>query len=874
MEWRRGSVAAAAAALAIALSALALPAVAGAAEPPGPIAVEAGEASYDQQSGRYYLSGGAVLRRGAVTLRCRSASYDPESGEVDALGDVLLLEPGRALSASSAHMILDGPFAAKDVTAFLKPGLLDLSGANTVAEARDKGLNRFTLRGEQASGEQGRFDVADGRFTLCDCGGATPPSWEVRASHADVIPGKRAILSWPVFYLTPRFLFLERPVPFFALPWFYLPLGERQTGFLFPEVVMGGAFGYSFAEPLFVTLGESADVTFTPQWILGVGEKAVQAGTRGVRGLGGAVELRATPAVGTDARLKLFFLRDVERDWLGGAASPAHGDRVDLTAQLDSRLGARERLRLDAELFADPLHPTDFTNDVFLRANPYRRSAIAFTERREDLLLSAEAAYFQPFAGVGNNWFFPVDPASGIARPEYGLFGSRLPVFQRLPSLTATALPVPLGGPLFFSGSASLTRFAPIHGATGDEGASGVGPGERGWPNAAPDAFQGDGRWEQGERLAATRLAARGELRAPIDLGRWLLLEPYLRGTGLAYAFAEAKPAQADGWLAAGLVAQTEISRLYGEGASARRHSIVPRLEWRAGTAPLGPALPAYAYDELDDAPPRPGDPRLTYAATATSAGLVLPVRTLTAMPYGGFNQLRASIRSRLIGPLGAFPFNLEAEVGQDVDLSRLARAEAFGRLALTIGPATASFLAKAYAFGAQKPASAEAATASTGGTAPASTWLDPFTALSAGLSVADGRGEDVHLTLGSVGSGGSPQSAAGLEPLFDQRPYTQSSNSAVAGARARYSGLTASYDAWFNPTNIPESAAVCGTGKKVSTSPHVYQHQATLTWDSPCHCWKAGVVFLANECVGLDKPTYSFVFDFSQFFAQASALR
>src|SRR6266567_773008 len=138
MTRRRGSGAAKAAALAMALWGLGSPAEA--ADVPGPIDVEAGEVSYDQQSGRYLLSGGAVLRRGTLTVRCRDASYDPGTGEVAALGDVLLLEPGRALAASSAHLIIDGPFAAQDVTAFLKPGTLDLSSARTISEARDKGL--------------------------------------------------------------------------------------------------------------------------------------------------------------------------------------------------------------------------------------------------------------------------------------------------------------------------------------------------------------------------------------------------------------------------------------------------------------------------------------------------------------------------------------------------------------------------------------------------------------------------------------------------------------------------------------------------------------------------------------------------------------
>ncbi len=866
-----GGVAAAAAALAIALPTLLWPDALLAQEKkgaaPSPVDVEAGEAAYDQQTGRYDLSGGAVLRRGPLTLRCKSGTYDPGTEVMDARGDVLLLEPGRVLGSSAGQFVLDGPFSARDVTAYFKPGLLDVSAATSLAQARDKGMNRFTLRGEEAHGEERRFEIENGRFTLCDCGGDAPPSWEIHAHHADVVPGERAILSWPVFYLTPRFLFLDRPVPFLALPWFYLPLRDRQTGLLFPQLVTGGTFGYSVGQPLFVTLGESADVTFTPQWIFGIGDSALRGGSRGVQGGGGAVEFRAVPAAGTDLKVRAFVLHDTARDWYGGSASPVHGERVELSAQVDSRLGAHDRLRLDADLFGDPLHPTDFSTDIFLLINPYRRSALAYTDQRDDLLFSAEADYFQSFTGVGNHWFFPIDPASGVARPDYGPFGSRLDVFQRLPSFTATLLPVELGGPFVFSGSAGLARFAPMHGATGDEGASGIGPGERGWPDLSTrDSLQDDGRWEPGERLAATRLAVRGELRAPLLLGRWLELEPYLRGTGLAYAFQEAMPAQADGWMVAGMVAQTEISRTYGEGASARRHSIVPRLEWRAGTAPVGPGLPAYAYDELDDAPPRPTDPRMpaSYTATPTSPGFDLPVRTLTAMPYGGFNQLRASIRSRLVGPMGAFPFNAEVEAGQDLDLSRLARAESFGRLALTVGPASASVLARAYAFGAQKPF----VEIPPSGTTPLpSNWLDPFTALTGNLTLADGRGEDVHVGISSMGVGGSPQEAAGVEPLFDEQPYAVASNIASAGFRARYSGLLATYEAWFNPTTLPTTTSICGATKQTSTSPHVYQHSASLTWDSPCHCWKAIVIVNANECIGLDKPSFIFQFDFSQFF-------
>ena len=93
----------------------------------------------------------------------------------------------------------------------------------------------------------------------------------------------------------------------------------------------------------------------------------------------------------------------------------------------------------------------------------------------------------------------------------YGLFGSALPSFHRMPSLSAILLPIRVAGPLRLSAQIGLARFGPLSGSIGDEGADGIGPGERGWRVA--DLGERDGVWEPGERLAAFRLAARAYLQ-------------------------------------------------------------------------------------------------------------------------------------------------------------------------------------------------------------------------------------------------------------------------------------------------------------------------------------------------------------------------
>ena len=122
--------------------------------PPPPIEVlESGELEYDMATERTVASGGVVLRRGLVIVRAESATYDARTGEVEAWGGVLLTEPGRAVAASGMHAVLDGPYRARDVVAYLKDAPLDLSRCKTLEESRATGRNSVTLRGQEMSGD-------------------------------------------------------------------------------------------------------------------------------------------------------------------------------------------------------------------------------------------------------------------------------------------------------------------------------------------------------------------------------------------------------------------------------------------------------------------------------------------------------------------------------------------------------------------------------------------------------------------------------------------------------------------------------------------------------------------------------------------------
>jgi LPS-assembly protein len=578
-----------------ALAAAGLIARLAAAPPPagaGDVRIE-GDVTYDAGTGRILIENGAVLRRGAVVLRARSATYDPVTGEVRASGGVLLTDATRIVAADAVRALIDGAWEADGVVAFVKDVPADLSAVAGIDEARGAGRNRLSFSGGRLRGDaRGRFLLEGARLTLCDCPGDCAPSWEVRASRADVVPGERVVLSWPVLRITPRFLFVDHLVPVLVLPWLYLPLGDRQTGLLLPEVASTGATGFSIAQPLFLALGRSADATLTPAYAFGRNRPDVEAGSPAVRGPGARLELRWAPAEGAEGRIDLAWVHDLDEE-PGGEG----GDRLAIEGAHGQRLSARTGLRARLRLAGDPVWVRDLTSDALGRTVPYARSDLLVSHRRDALVLEAGANYLQPLR-----------PAGAVPGEDYGAFGAGLDGASRWPGLAATLVPL-RAGPLRLSGRTGVARYAPVSGG-----------------------------WDAAGRPAATRADARAEVSLPLLLGGALSVSPYLRGAATGYAFeADLDPSGA-AWGIAGAVVATEVARRWG----GLRHAIAPRLEWRAGTAVAGGGLGWAAYDELDRtatgllsaAPPGAWQQLRAAVATRLSAGGALLGRLEVGQDY------------------------------------------------------------------------------------------------------------------------------------------------------------------------------------------------------------------------------------------------
>jgi len=809
--------------------------------PGGSIDVEAGLVTWDAGRERFVLENGVRLQRGSVVLRARSASYDPKTGEVDATTDVLLTAPGRAVGADGIHAVLDGPWEARGVIAFFKSDLRDPAAAPTIAAAGSDGRNRLTLQAERASGEvpggdtAGRFTAEKVRLTLCDCCGGAP-SWEIRADRAEVEPGRSAALTWPVVYVTPRFLFIDEPVPVLPLPWLSVPLSSRQTGLLFPLIDVGSRTGLWLAQPVFVTLGESYDLTATAGYAFGPSSSTVdgriaEGQNPGVRGVGGSLEFRWAPAPGVKGEARLLL----QHDTLPYAWKPESGLRTGFVLRSDARPSPESFVNAEAFLVGDAAWTQDFVGDVLQRDSPYFRSALAAGYAFPHLLLEGDLAYHEQIGTLGQA-SPPGQPAVPLV--PFGFMGGSVPSFHRLPALSATLLPLDVAGPLQVSGQAGLARFAPISGIT-DQSVNGLGPGERGW--LGPVGPPGD-TWTPGQRLSATRAWGRAELRAPVALAGAALLEPWVAGNGAGYVFGDgAQPALASGWISGGAVLSTSIGRTFGSGADALRHVIEPRVEWRASTGIGGTPLPAYAYDERDAAPVLAGAPCL--APPPGVPGDCLPLRTLSATIPGGWNQMRVSLRNRLVAPGKDSPAvtRVDLDLGQDLDLSAGKLGESWVRGAAEWGPVKGMLLARFLAFGAAPAAG------SWGSLDPG--FLDHFTELRLDLTASDARGD--RLTFGFLGlsSASSATLKAGLDPLFDPRPVPfQTFGQGTAGLKVHVAGgLDVQWDTLFSVRTV--YATPCSGGAPVPVGPTMQQNTITASWNSPCNCWRGLVQVRVSQC-------------------------
>ena len=388
--------------------------------------------------------------------------------------------------------------------------------------------------------------MKDLELTPCDCD-PLHPSWGIRSHSADIFPGDHAWLSWPVVYVY--------QVPVLALPVLYVPLKDRKTGLLPTRPHFTVKSGFGLDQPVYVTLGDSYDMTLTPGYYFGLphalGEAPMDSNTfSGVQGPTLETELRYLPNAHTRGLVDLWLIDDLRPNRLPvpsldplaalapdsrdpalmaeSRARPARGLRGRLLWQHEQELGAGFYDRADVNLLSDGYLWQDVTTPatgVLELANEYLRSTARVAHLSDngyaglDVVLRQDIRFgYHPF-GLSE----PALPLAVRGNPQLPP-ASGPDVIGRLPVLTYAVPETPLwGSPIKGALDMSLARLAPLLGQSDREGTlQSFDP-----VNLPNNPGLGESRWQPGAREGRMRLDLHPTLAVDSGLGPFLRARPY-----------------------------------------------------------------------------------------------------------------------------------------------------------------------------------------------------------------------------------------------------------------------------------------------------------------------------------------------------------
>lgn len=760
---------------------------------------------HDGKAHRTTAEGRARLAGPDTALSADRIVYDRDQSVATATGHVVARVAQGGLVAITADVVtvrfdggevrevylLDGQAVSKADTT--KEALL---AADTPEAVATLGRTNALLEGNHLVRDGPRWKVEHLELVPCECDFAEP-SWSITASSATIdTEAERVAIVSPVVRV--------KQVPVLWLPWLSLPMTDRQTGLLFPRPNYTQLNGFSLEQPVFVTLGRSADLTLTPGFFTG---GKGDYGLAGPRLLG---ELRYVPSHRAQGRLTLGLVYDLraERDpvtpslvgpnprGLRGEGSWQH------LQDFDHGFGAR----VDARLYSDGFYNRDVTPDVVASTSGYLRSTALAFHRGDDHLVTLDVTLRQDLA-FGYDWLGRAPPIAGSTAPAFGP-----DTLQRLPALTFTLPTKPLVGPLALDVQADAVRLAPLFGLTGDEGAAAregrlVDDGgaelafeclrERLYfPSAlssacgvaaADKAGQGDRVFQPGEREARDRLTVRPRLSVAGTPGGVVSLSGFAGYRQTAWLGEVTGRTWARGYPLLGARAETELARSF----SSLRHAITPVVEVRAVPGVVRGSNNAdaepVAYDELDRSIP-------TAAPTARV-------------------QAIAELRQRVSRPDGDVAFRFD--LGQGLELVAPERAGAS--------------LAESYA-----RATFHAGWVNAGVSARVDPVTPRLTRLSATCSVDDGRGHGGWASYDNLLDDGSNRTRAPVDLLFGPMVpagVTARSNLLSGGARWLFGPVGLRYELLF--LDRP-----WGTEERLTLA----QHTLGVSWAPACDCWRLEV--------------------------------
>lgn len=750
-----------------------------------------------------------------------------QGGKIAVIADLMTLRFDERQQVTDVYLYDGRAISKKDAPwdAFL--------AANTEEKVEKVGTTQALLTGNHLQRNGNDWTVEQLELVPCECDFKNP-SWSITSSTATVdTDDDRVSITNPVIRI--------KGIPVLWLPWLSLPLTDRQTGLLFPKPDYSPLNGFSFEQPVFVTLGRSADLTLTPGFFTGTPilertepdpadptKMRVVKTPQSVNGIAGPrlrTEFRYTPSTHASGQINLGLLydfrtrRDVATSARDALDTTPRGMRGELrwlhTQDFDRGFGAR----VDFNGHSDGDYNKDNTIDVILTTATYLRSSATAFHRGANHALTLDVGLRQDIQW-GYDW---LGNGTQITPRNTGVFGPG--TLQRLPALTFGWTPDPLG-PVRFTLDAEAVRLAPMFSTTGDEGSNAAEGAISAIPfkqaveqlfnpaNPYPttEPTMGNRKWDPGEREARDRLMLKPTVTAAFSPGGVFTVSGSASWRQLMWAGEASGRSWARGYLLLGGALETQLSRRFAEGAV--RHVIEPRVEVRA--VPFG-------FD-------------CAWPSTATACGsgpsrIVAYDQVDFAVPdVTPRAQAIAELRQRFHSRDGTEVFRLEVGQGGEFSLAPGVTTltptigETFGRATFRVGWLSGS--------GALRfdPLASRWVTA----TNP--TGALTVTRATARIDLDDGRGHGAYGTYDNLVMEGTARSRQPLDLLFlIDRGYTSSTRmqQIMFGARWDFGPFGLRYDALVGEQNFAPASTPVDARLAFS------QHSVSVGVTPACDCWR-----------------------------------
>ena len=202
----------------------------------GAVDVTGHQFEYDYKTDTFVVTGDAVVNQAATTLTADRISLMRKTHQAAAFGHVHLIDPEGQMYGTEGHVNWENE------TVELTNGKL-LAANHTY---RLQGKKIYKLMGQH-------YQVTDGFFTTCGCGGDTP-DWSISGADMDVHVGEKGVARNAHFDVLGH--------PLIPLPYAIFPANSnRQTGFLSPRVGYSSLRGAQYLQPFYWAINKSSDAT-------------------------------------------------------------------------------------------------------------------------------------------------------------------------------------------------------------------------------------------------------------------------------------------------------------------------------------------------------------------------------------------------------------------------------------------------------------------------------------------------------------------------------------------------------------------------------------------------------------------------------------